>query len=737
MIRGVALALLVVASTAGAYDSRCYVGTEACHDGPQAARNRWIGPSDEHRQLWEATVARSGVRADLASNDFTLDVFAADDVVAEGTGQSIPTLTPVAFDDAERAHPRTMSAAEFAQLPDFGYALWDWATGFETCPLGLPGPTPLDACHAFKTHMGAVNSNHFLPQAQAFYAYYHRLALGRAAACKTMKDRIVARGGQVSAFQSFVDACGQEAFVLEAIGHHFLQDAWSTGHMWERWGSPDVVDFTDLPQALLIAMTSGLIHGARGVLQDAIGFAGFDVNDPLCAPGSRVRFIPGPITATVAGLGDFYLGQLLAQAGAAFPAQFFQLFSCAATSMRQVARAMGDEPGALDPALIEVDDPAGSACFAQRVTNDAMASGIGLDMTSPPPLNTSIRLELNSVAVTQLVPLASAATGADLQNVNPILVAKYVFDLSRIVTYARLRSFFAPDGTDLARGGLPSLLGIDRNSVYVQQPLAPYVDPPLPWPGSPAPANDAATRALALARTFHAAHAIDWCNRFREGAADGNDLELLRANVHVLQASGIGGADLDAACDACQTFVSRSLRVGTDESDYDTTREPLCFHIADNPAGVQYAFQDGTASDTIAALAAQHCDCQAAPCQSPVAVTIHDHFERFTAGAGEIFFDTTVQFTFSGGTVLLAEDPDGTGNAFVDDEILVTVTHPDQTTATFDHDYSNGCSGSITHTNSDVTAFFQPGVNQVRVQFKNTCGGNASADSMSLVECGG
>jgi hypothetical protein len=57
--------------------------------------------------------------------------------------------------------------------------------------------------------MGAVNSNQFLPQAQAFYAYYHRLALGRAAACKTMNDRIAARGGQASTFASFLDACRQ------------------------------------------------------------------------------------------------------------------------------------------------------------------------------------------------------------------------------------------------------------------------------------------------------------------------------------------------------------------------------------------------------------------------------------------------------------------------------------------------------------------------------------------------
>ena len=148
-------------------------------------------------------------------------------------------------------------------------------------------------------------------------------------------------------------------------------------------------------------------------------------------------------------------------------------------------------------------------------------------------------------------------------------------------------------------------------------------------------------------------------------------------------------------------------------------------------------YQSGTESDSIPALAAEFCGCAspAPTCQASAAVTVHDHFERFTAAAGEIFFDTTVAFTYTGGTVLLAEDEDGGGDAFVDDEIIVTVTHPDQTTATFDHDYSSGCAGVITHTNSDVTALFQPGVNQVRVQFRNTCGGNASADSLFLAPC--
>src|SRR5262249_28988482 len=623
------------------------------HDGPESARNRWIGPSDEHRQLWERTVELAGVPSSvvLALNDFTLDVFAADDVVGVGTGQSIPTVTPLAFGDAERLRSRTMSAGEFAQLPDFGFSLWDWATGFETCPLdaALGAPARLDACHGFKTHMGAVNSNHFLPQAQAFYAYYHQLALGRAATCKAMKDRIVARGGRVDTFGSFLDACGREAFVLEAIAHHFLQDAWATGHMWERWGSPDLLDFTDLPQSLLIAMTSGLVHGARGVLQDAIGFAGFDVNDPLCAPGSLVRFIPGPITAKVVGLGDLYLGQLLDHDGAAFPAQYVQLFSCAATSVRQVDRALGNEPGPLDPALIEVGDPAGSACFAQRVTNAAMAAGIGLDLTTP--LGTSVRIELDSLGATELVPLASAFIGADLQNVNPILVASYQFDLSRIVSHARIQAAGHPDATDLASGGLGTLLGIDRDSAHVQQPLAPYLDPPLPWAGSHTSANDAATHALALSRTLHASHALDWCNRFRLGAADGLDLELLRSHVHVLQDSGIGGEDLDAACAACQTFVSRGLRVGKDEGDYDTTREPLCHLVADDPTGVQYVYQDGGQGDTLAALASAYCDCATTTTTTTTSTT--SPTAAPTPGGLEVTFAEAA----AGGTVSSAASP--------------------------------------------------------------------------------
>ena len=607
MIRAAVL-VLALAATARAYDSRCYLpGGAECAPGPQAARNRWIGVSDEHRQLWLRTLDVAGLTplvAGEAEDQFDLDVF-TDNVPVDVAGASMPTYDPLPFVDAQLVQRRTTSPGEFAQLPDFGFALWDWATGLETCPLDAasPGSVAPGPCHDFSTHMGAANSNHFLPQAQAFFAYYHQLALGRAAVCKTMKGKL---GSDASRFGDFLDACAKEAFVLEAIGHHFLQDAWSSGHMWERWGSPDLLDFTDLPHALLVAMTAGLIHGARGVLQDKAGFVGFDVNDALCAPGPTVAFALPPATP-VPALGDLFLGSLLANDGVAFPDQYRALFSCTAASVRQVAAAMGESPGALDPSLVAIADPTADVCFAQRATNAAMSAGIGLDFKDT--AGVQHRIELDSLQVASLLPLASAFIGTDPSNLSPDVVAAYLFDLVGMVAQARIVAAIDPTGTSLATGGLGTLVGVDRNAAFVQEPLAPYVDPPLPWPDPPTQANDAPERALALARVFHRAHAIDWCNRFQDGRPDGLDVNALRDHVTNVQQTDGRPSHVDAACAVCTEFAARHLRVGTDANDYDTAREPLCRFLADDPMRAQYVFQPGKASDAIPALATAYCGC--------------------------------------------------------------------------------------------------------------------------------
>src|SRR5206468_10065895 len=150
--------------------------------GPQTARQRWVGPSDEHRQMFEVALAKAGLPAAFSLTT-VLTEYTGSTPVAVG-GVQLPSLAPVAFESATRAQPRPFTPGELAQLPDFSFALWDWASGHEACPLG--DTTDPVQCHDFGSHMGPENSNHYLPQAGTFYAHYHALAIARAGECKTM-----------------------------------------------------------------------------------------------------------------------------------------------------------------------------------------------------------------------------------------------------------------------------------------------------------------------------------------------------------------------------------------------------------------------------------------------------------------------------------------------------------------------------------------------------------------------
>lgn len=612
MRRAATVLALLVGAQAFAWDSRCYreSGGE-CTPGPESARNRWIGPSDEHRALFVLSRIFGGLPATVAQG-FDLPVFTGDTLVAVAGG-SLPSLQPVAFIQTALVQERAMTAAEFAQLPDHAYALWDWALGNETCPLAdaLPANPGAEDCHAFKTHMGPVNSNHFLPQGAYFYDHYHELALARAATCAAMTTKL---GAAASQFTVFPRACLDEALVLEAIGQHFLQDAWATGHMWERWGSPDLADFPSRTHALLVAMTSGLIHGARAVLEElaldpafaALGLIGFHFDDPLNAPHPDVQWLVPGDPLPHPGLGDLYLIDLIALQGQGFPDQYRRLLSCGAAGLRAVYQAAGEPDGplgSLAPALFAVD-PASPGCFGQRATNLALVRGMGLDVTTPN--GTPLRLELDSQVATQLVPQLSAQAGG---NPTASLTAQYQIDVASIVSIAKLTALADPTGTALASGVLPPLIGVPANGTMVKTPLAAYVDPPLPWPG--AAAGSDGERASALARTFHRAHAIDWCNRFHAGDPASLDVVALRDRVAALKAGGATMPVVEAACAACEEFAARHLRVGT-SGDYDTAREPLCHFLADDPSAAQYVYQEGEPADPLASLVTSYCGCT--PC---------------------------------------------------------------------------------------------------------------------------
>lgn len=543
-----AFVLALLPATALAWESVCYDSAgKACSPsaGPETTHQRWIGPLDEHRQLFETTAKKAGLPAALTAEQSLVVFTAADN-----------SLRPVAFDQTSRANTRKFTPGELAQLPDFSYALWDWASGNEECPLN--DVTDPVLCHDFASHMGPVNSNHFAPQSSLYYAQYHALALARAHECKTMATALTGAGGR---FDDYVKACEVEALSLEAVGQHFLQDAWSMGHMWQRWGSSRLEDFpgdtvTDKrDHAVLVALASGFIHGARGVLQALPGWTTLDVDDAMCAPWEDVRFRSGGGDPTPA-VGDDYLEVLPGT-------QAQRLYDCATSGVLAVYQATGMVHGAATPeAGLTSVDPTGDGCFAQRATNAAMVRGMAIQLKAA---GVQATVPIDAKFSSWLIPQVARASGK-VPVANPLKNA-FRLSLARVTTMARITAKDDPLGTTLADGALGDLVGVHPNGQYAF--AADYVDPKLPW----TPGADA--HATYLARAFHRAHATEWCS-----AVDVNALKT-HANDATLDAPTKA-----AACQACAELVVRQLRVGTSAS-WDTSQEPICTYLqVDAPAYV-------------------------------------------------------------------------------------------------------------------------------------------------------
>lgn len=519
----------------------------------------------------------------------TLTVYTSSATVSIGAA-TVPTYLPASFASATRTHTREVTAGEFAQLPDFSFGLWDWAQGHETCPINDGSDATL--CHDFASHMGPVNSNHFVPQAATSYASYHRLAVARAAQCHAMSTALVGSDGR---FDDTVKACEREALSLEAIGQHFLQDAWSMGHMWERWGSTSLDDFPGATvvekrdRAVLVALVSGFIHGARGVLQALPQWTTYDVNDAMCAPRPAVRFVTDDGVLS-RGVGDDY-GALLFPplVSTQFGEQQQRFLDCATSGLLEVYEATGLSHGPVgtsQPGLTRLD-PTSARCFAQRATNEAMVQGMAIDLKT---VGVQTTIPLDARFTSWLVPKVARVGGQT--PVDRKLRNEFRFSLQRVVTMAKLKAKESPTGIELASGGLGDFLGAKPNGQYLQ--ASPFEEPTLPWPGL---ADAASTgRAAALARVFHQAHAADWC--------ENDDLTAIKA--HARDKS----LDIDGkitACAACVEMAQRHLRVGA-PAQYDVSREPLCSFVSANPS--PSAYQAGASTATTKALATTWCGCQ-------------------------------------------------------------------------------------------------------------------------------
>ncbi len=578
-MRALLLVVAVLAPSAFAWDSVCtkyanksleagdlerQPGTPCSPSaGPNTARERWVGALDEHRRLWEMTRVKAGL-PEQVSTTRTLTVFTGSGVI-DIDAKSVPTLVPVTFAAAQRVAYRSYSVGEFTHLPDFSWALWDWASGHEICP--LEGSTSLADCHDFAAHMGPVNSNHFVPQSREYYTHYHQLALERAAQCRALGLKLTTAAGR---FDEYRRDCELEALTLEAVGQHYLQDAWSMGHMWERWGSSSLMDFPGATveekrdRAVLTALVSGFFHGARGVLQALPEWTTFDVNDAMCAPWEGVRFKAADGTLNK-GVGDDYLGVF--RDDAPYQAQSSRFFQCAVAGLLEVYSAAGQAHGPAIPegGFISID-PTSEGCFAQRATNQAIALGGAINLKIA-GLQSSIPIDARFVSL--MLPKVARASGKVA--VAPKMRNEFRFQLQRAVTVARLRAKDDPDGTSLASGEWGSFMGAQPNGQY--KGIASYIDAAWPW-------DEASDRTQYVRRTFHRAHATEWCD-----STSVADLELLKTKA---QDPGLPVDDRVAACTACTELAVRHLRIGTGPSSYDDTQEPLCEYLTPSPARVYH-----------------------------------------------------------------------------------------------------------------------------------------------------
>jgi hypothetical protein len=517
-----------------------------------------------------------------------------------------------------------------ADLPDMAYTLWDWASGSELCPPDPANPDPQD-CHNYETHIGWLNSNHMLPQSRRWYEHLHALALARAAACKQAHDAIPAE--HRPRFERWLRACEQTALLIEGVGHHYLQDSWSSGHMWERWGGTEVADFGgNRTLGFAVGAFVGTIHGAGAMLGE-----GFD--DPICAPHPDGIYmdptpeIPGVGTIVGQslprpGVGDVYLNDFLLT-NADYAPQQRALFGCAVSGLRavygataQVHGGMQSVSGDFDANRSVLDD----SCWGQRATNRALAVGCGLHqgtfpnqqrllgVVTPEDVADVLSLALSG-GILDLAQMFVPAL-APLEGLGPVVEEQFRLSAAQACTLAAARALEEPDGTDVASGGFPPLAGIQPNGFYArggaaapQELPAAYADPFLPW-NLDEPDPVLRQRKTALHLTFADAHVAERCAVLTE-------VQLLGYQVAAMVVQDLGDdALIEARCAQCAAMVAPHLRFGVAGS-HDTRREAFCA-LAGGASAFVYTGddpQDFTGSEptdlpSLLAAARKFCRCE-------------------------------------------------------------------------------------------------------------------------------
>ncbi len=406
----VALVCALLPSEGGAWD------TKAVHDvgwwGPYLDSQ---GGANEHSTISSLTLSAMGVDVFTIGpgsdnvfeiSDWNATWFRDDLYLDSPRGDDVFTIVE------ERHLP---SPAHFGGMPDYSWTVYDWINKHRYCPpvpAGMVDSFLLDRlsdepCHAFKGWMGVLNANHFGTQAKLTYLKAHATAMSLARRANDMRQRLLQQPGAYEEYRRFVQEAELEALLYEGYAQHYLQDRWSVGHMWERWGSSDLNDLSDpRPEPnLVIGSFAGLIHGAQGLTT---------VPDPMCSPiledGTVVPMQFSQAAGTpLDGIGDYRLTENVTGTGSApfglgnfdgysydVRPQMSQMLECSKRGWAEVIRsfAQGDDgaygaweivldPSTTPPPSRRVDD---RDCWENWATNRSFYAGLHGSVYNPATL---------------------------------------------------------------------------------------------------------------------------------------------------------------------------------------------------------------------------------------------------------------------------------------------------------------------------------------------------------------
>lgn len=448
--------------------------------------------------------------------------------------------------DTALVERRIPHPARFAGVADFSYTMYDWLNRNTLCPAVPDSDPTVGDCHVYSEWLGAgLNSSHFGEQPTKMYQRLHAIALALGAQAGAMRAALVRNDvyADVPVIEAMVREAELEALAYEGYAQHFLQDRWSSGHMWSRYGSPEYAGPGTLRTVQAVGLYSGLIHGAEAL------FSMFDEGDTwapdaLCSPQMEDNLgadVAIPVSYfegddKIAAVGDYRLqdaydgafGKEYSYDDAAIDVshQVTNMMICSRAGWADVARNFGaNMDGTRGVLALPVN---GQAAFDAAVTQ-ATDNGDTIDCWGQWATNASMAIAMNDPLKPNLYKLLDKAASGTMSWTVANYAGRFLgvdfAAFGKAFLFTEHQGNLAPSAHDLADGTtLPSVMGIDDGSAYLAQVPASYIEPA---PAGADPFEDLPMRAAGwdqpsagdragrdrhtLHGYFNQAHAQAWC----------------------------------------------------------------------------------------------------------------------------------------------------------------------------------------------------------------------------------